>query len=213
MRQTDPLSVRIDRIIVTASRSQQPMESVIQFLSQPWPWYVSGPLIGLMVPLMLFIGNRSFGISNNLRHLCAITQPPEINVDFFKYDWKEHYWSLVFVIGTALGGVVAVGLLPNPEPIDLSIEAMAMIRAWGFELPPAGALVPPELFSTTLQNIALLFAGGVLVGFGTRYASGCTSGHAITGLATLQIESLYALIGIFAGGLAASWFLVPLLAR
>ncbi|TRZ97800.1 MAG: YeeE/YedE family protein [Rhodocyclaceae bacterium] len=184
---------------------------MIEFLSQPWPWYISGPLIGLMVPLMLFIGNRSFGISNNLRHLCAMTQPPEVNVDFFKYDWKEHYWSIVFVIGTALGGMIAGGLLPDPDPINLSIEAMAMIRAWGFDLPAAGVLVPAELFAPSLQNIALLFAGGVLVGFGTRYASGCTSGHAITGLSTLQLGSLYAIIGIFTGGLLASWFLVPLL--
>lgn len=184
---------------------------MIEFLSQPWPWYVSGPLIGLMVPLMLFIGNRSFGISNNLRHLCAMTQPPEVNVDFFKYDWKEHYWSIVFVIGTAIGGLVAGSALVDPNPIDLSIEAMAMIRAWGFELPIAGILVPAELFNPSLQNIALLFAGGVLVGFGTRYASGCTSGHAITGLSTLQLGSLYAILGIFLGGLLASWFLVPLL--
>lgn len=187
------------------------METVTQFLSQPWPWYVSGPLIGLMVPLMLFIGNRSFGISSNLRHLCAITQPPEVNVDFFKYDWKEHYWSLVFVIGTALGGIIASSLLANPNPTDLSGAALTMFTDWGFALPQAGMLVPPELFEPTVRNLALLFAGGVMVGFGTRYAAGCTSGHAITGLSTLQVQSLYAIIGIFAGGLFASWFLVPIL--
>lgn len=189
------------------------MQSLLAILSQPWPWYVSGPLIGLMVPLMLFIGNRSFGISSNLRHLCAITQPPDIHVDFFRYDWKEHYWSIVFVAGTALGGLIATTLLASHAPIDLSGEALAMIESWGFAPPAAGALVPPELFDPGIRNIALLFAGGVLVGFGTRYASGCTSGHAITGLSTLQLPSLFAILGIFSGGLLASWLIVPLLLK
>lgn len=187
------------------------MDKIVALLHGPWPWYVSGPLIGLMVPLMLLIGNRSFGISNNLRHLCAITQPPEVNVDFFRYDWKEHYWSIVFVIGTALGGLFASTLLANTQATQISLESIAMLHNWGFNPPAVHALVPPELFVPNVRNLALLFAGGVLVGFGTRYASGCTSGHAITGLSTLQLPSLFALLGIFSGGLIASWFIVPLL--
>lgn len=184
------------------------MDTFINFLYDPWPWYVCGPLIGLMVPLMLFIGNRSFGISNNLRHLCAITQPRQVEVDFFKYNWKEHTWSLVFVIGTALGGFLAGVVFANPEPVALSPAALAMIHSWGFAS-PAGSLIPPELFEPTVRNLTFLFAAGVLVGFGTRYAGGCTSGHAITGLSTLQLVSVYAVIGIFAGGLLSSWLLAP----
>ncbi len=186
------------------------MDSMLSWLVSPWPWYVAGPLIGLMVPLMLFIGNRSFGISNNLRHLCAITQPPQVDVDFFRYNWKEHTWSLVFVIGTALGGLLAGVVFANPEPVQLSQAALAMLHTWGFA-PPGDNLVPDEIFTPTLLNLTFLFAAGVLVGFGTRYAGGCTSGHAITGLATLQLPSLYAVFGIFAGGLISSWLLVPLL--
>jgi uncharacterized membrane protein YedE/YeeE len=167
-------------------------------------------MIGLMVPLMLVIGNRSFGISNNLRHLCAITQPRQVDVDFFKYNWKEHTWSLVFVIGTALGGFLAGVVFANPEPVALTPAAVAMMQAWGFAA-PAGALIPPELFAPTVRNLTFLFTAGVLVGFGTRYAGGCTSGHAITGLSTLQLASVYAVLGIFAGGLLSSWLLVPLL--
>jgi uncharacterized membrane protein YedE/YeeE len=188
------------------------MDMLIDWLRAPWPWYVAGPIIGLMVPLMLFIGNRSFGISSNLRHLCSITQPPEVNVDFFKYDWKEQYWSMVFVVGTVLGGYFAGVVFANPEPIALSAAALDTLASWGFSA-PAGNLLPPELFHADLRNWALLFAGGVMAGFGTRYASGCTSGHAITGMATLQVSSLYAVIGIFGGGLISSWFLVPLVLK
>jgi uncharacterized membrane protein YedE/YeeE len=186
------------------------MSSLLAWLHSPWPWYVAGPLIGLMVPLMLVIGNRSFGISNNLRHLCAITQPRQVDVDFFKYDWKEHTWSLVFVIGTALGGFLAGVVFADPAPVALTPAAVAMMQSWGFAA-PAGALIPPELFDPTLRNLTFLFTAGVLVGFGTRYAGGCTSGHAITGLSTLQLASVYAVLGIFAGGLLSSWLLVPLL--
>jgi uncharacterized membrane protein YedE/YeeE len=184
------------------------MDSVLEALRGPWPWYVAGPLIGLMVPLMLFIGNRSFGISNNLRHLCAITQPKQVEVDFFKYDWKEHTWSLVFVIGTALGGFLAGIVFADPLPVQVTAKTLVMLQSWGFAA-PAGNMVPPEIFAPTVRNLTLLFASGVLVGFGTRYAGGCTSGHAITGLSTLQLGSLYAVLGIFAGGLFSSWLLVP----
>ncbi|MEW5770514.1 MAG: YeeE/YedE thiosulfate transporter family protein [Pseudomonadota bacterium] len=180
----------------------------MDWLYQPWPWYVAGPLIGLMVPMMLFIGNRSFGISNNLRHLCAITQPHKVDVDFFRYNWKEHTWSLVFVIGTALGGYLAGVVFANPEPVALSQAAQDMLLQWGFTQPGRN-LVPEELFYPSVRNITYLFACGVLVGFGTRYAGGCTSGHAITGLSTMQLPSLYAVLGIFGGGLTASWLLVP----
>ena len=165
-------------------------------------------MIGLMVPLMLFIGNRSFGISNNLRHLCAITQPPTVEIDFFRYNWREHTWSLVFVIGTALGGYLAGVAFANPHPVALSLATLNMLAGWGFTQPGL-SLVPKELFHTSVHNFTFLFACGVLVGFGTRYAGGCTSGHAITGLSTLQLPSLYAVLGIFGGGLIASWFLVP----
>lgn len=184
------------------------MDTLLAWLYAPWPWYVAGPIIGLMVPLMLFIGNRSFGISSNLRHLCAITQPRQVGVDFFKYDWKEHTWSLMFVIGTALGGFLAGVVFANPEPVKLSLAAQEMLTRWGFTQ-PAGSLVPEELFHPSVRNFALLFVCGVLVGFGTRYAAGCTSGHAITGLSTLQLPSVYAILGIFAGGLISSWLLVP----
>ncbi len=187
------------------------MDTFFRCLHAPWPWYVAGPIIGLMVPLMIWIGNRSFGISSNLRHLCAISQPPSIRVEFFKYNWREHNWSLIFALGAVLGGFLAGVVFANPDPVQISAAFIGLLDNWGVHL--GQGFLPPELFGLSWHGIVIMFAGGVLVGFGTRYASGCTSGHAITGLSTLQLQSLQAVFGIFAGGLIAAHFITPYLFR
>jgi len=188
------------------------MDVLISVISQPWPWYVAGPLIGLMVPLMMWLGSRSFGISQNLEHLCAITQPSRFGVDFFRYDWRQAAWSLWFAVGVVLGGFLAGVVFSHAEPMALSSAARDMFDAWGLH-PQGYEILPEALFSLTPRNVLLLLSGGVLVGFGSRYAAGCTSGHAITGLATLQPQSLLAVMGMFAGGLLVSHFIVPLIVR
>jgi uncharacterized membrane protein YedE/YeeE len=182
------------------------MTTLLEYLSTPWSWYVAGPIIGLMVPVLLLIGNRSFGISSNLRHLCAISQPKNVRVAFFQYDWREYNWCLMFGAGVVIGGYLATDVFSNPEPLKLSAAAIAMFQSWGVSL--SDPFLPPEMFDPTPMNLFILAVSGVIIGFGTRYASGCTSGHAITGLATLQPESLIAVVGIFGGGLLASHFLV-----
>jgi uncharacterized membrane protein YedE/YeeE len=185
---------------------------MLDVLTRPWPWYVAGPLIGLIVPALLLLGNKSFGISNNLRHACAAVAP--CGIAHFLYDWKkEGAWNLVFVLGIVAGGVIGGVLLANPGPIALSVATRADLAALG--LRDLSGLVPSELFSwaslLTVRGSLILIGGGFLVGFGTAYAGGCTSGHAITGLADLQLPSLVAVAGFFAGGLAATWLLLPLL--
>lgn len=177
---------------------------------QPWPWYVAGPLIGLFVPALLLVGNKSFGISANLRHVCAIALPGR--TEFFRYDWRQAgSWNLAFAVGILLGGVVAAQFLASPEGTQLSVSARASITALG--VTDFTGLVPRELFSwralATWPGFTMLVGGGLLIGFGTAYAGGCTSGHAISGLADLQPSSLVAVIGFFAGGLIATWFILP----
>lgn len=168
--------------------------NVIDWLSQPWPWYVAGPVIGLMVPLLLIIGNRSFGISSSLRHICAACIPARI--PFFQYDWKKEIWNLFFAAGIVLGGFIAARFLAPTEPVEL---------------------LPADLFSwnnlLTLQGLILTAGGGFLVGFGTRYAGGCTSGHAIMGLSTLQWPSLVATICFMAGGFFVANLILPLILK
>ena len=181
-------------------------------LRQPWPWYLSGPLIGSMVPLLLLVGNKSFGISSNLRHVCAVVAPGR--VVFFKYDWRRTgAWNLAFALGIAIGGALAVRFLMATDAVAISPATRVSLLAIG--LHDFRGLVPPELFSwstlATVRGLTVLVGGGFLIGFGTAYAGGCTSGHAISGLADLQIPSAIAVAGFFAGGLISTWLILPLL--
>lgn len=182
---------------------------MLEVLKQPWPWYVAGPLIGLTVPILLILGNKSFGISSSLRHICAACLPA--NISFFKYDWKKEVWNLFFVFGIFLGGVVAINLLANPQPID--VNPLLVNELAGYGITNYENLVPVDIMSWqslfTLKGFILMVVGGFLVGFGTRYAGGCTSGHAIMGLSTLQWPSLIATCCFMIGGFIMANLILP----
>lgn len=184
----------------------------MEFLTQPWPWYIAGPIIGLMVPIFLLLAGKVFGFSENLRHVCAACNIAD--VEFFRYDWKKAGgWNLTFLVGVILGGVIGGNLLANPEPIVLAESTIETMRGWG--LSDFSGFVPSEIFSwealASPVVIFILAVGGFFVGFGARYAGGCTSGHAISGLADLQLASLLAVIGFFIGGLAMTYFFIPMI--
>ncbi|SFN98916.1 hypothetical protein SAMN05421741_11610 [Paenimyroides ummariense] len=182
---------------------------MIEFIKQPWPWYVAGPLIGLTVPLLLILGNKSFGISSSLRHICAACMPA--NIPFFKYDWKKEVWNLFFVTGIFVGGVVAVHLVPNTDPIVINPDLAEELGGYGINnytnLVPIDIMNWETLF--TLKGFILMVIGGFFVGFGTRYAGGCTSGHAIMGLSNLQWPSLVATISFMVGGFIMANLILP----
>lgn len=182
---------------------------MMDLLKQPWPWYIAGPLIGLTVPALLVLGNKSFGISSSLRHICAACLPA--NIPFFKYDWKKETWNLVFVLGISAGAVIAVNLLPNARPVAVN-PALAKELA-GYGITNYNNLVPEDIINwkslLTVKGLIIMVAGGFLVGFGTRYAGGCTSGHAIMGLSNLQWPSLVATICFMAGGFIMANLILP----
>lgn len=185
------------------------MNGFISWISQPWPWYIGGPLIGLMVPLLLIFLNKSFGISSSLRHVCAMCVPT--NISYFKYDWKKDLWNIVFVLGVAGGAVLVYFGFPNPEPVDITPATTAKLAAMG--VTDFSGLIPQDVFGwdqlNTPRTWIMVVLGGFLVGFGTRYAGGCTSGHAIMGMSLLSVGSLVATVGFFIGGLIVSWFILP----
>ena len=177
-------------------------------MMHPLPWYIAGPLIGLVVPALLLIGNRPFGISSNVRHICAAVAP--CNIQFFLYNWKKAgLWNLTFLAGVFVGAAI-VGRVA-PPPVTISSHTIDALRALGVH--EFSGLVPGDVFAWsslfTLRGVACVIVGGLLVGFGAAYAGGCTSGHAIAGLAAAQPASLVAVLGFFGGGLIATFVLLP----
>lgn len=183
--------------------------NLIEIIRQPWPWYVAGPVVGLTVPALLLIGNKSFGISSSLRHMCAACVPA--NLPFFQYDWKKESWNLVFVLGILIGGFIATQFMANPNEIVIATATQNDLAALG--ITDFSGLMPAELFSVenifTLKGLIFFVFGGFLVGFGTRYAGGCTSGHAIMGISNLQWPSLVATICFMIGGFVGTLVLLP----
>lgn len=182
-------------------------------VKQPWPWYVAGPLIGLFVPLLLLMGNKKFGISSSLRHICAACFPA--GIPFFSYKWKTVAWNLFFATGILAGGIIAAQFLNNGLPIDIHPGLNEELQQYG--LHDRSYLLPPEIFSLaslgTFKGFLFIVVGGFLVGFGTRYAGGCTSGHSIMGLSNLQWPSLVATICFMAGGILVANFVIPLVLK
>lgn len=180
------------------------------WLFAPWPWYVAGPLIGLFPAILLLLGNRLFGVSGSLRAVCAAACPA--NLEYFGYDWRrEGGWNLMFTAGILAGGVIAGWVFANPDPIRIAAETRSALLALG--VTDFTGLVPSDLFTwaslATVRGWALIAGGGFLVGFGTAYAGGCTSGHGLSGVADLQLPSLIALLGFFAGGIAGTFLVLP----
>ncbi|MDP4129374.1 MAG: YeeE/YedE thiosulfate transporter family protein [Bacteroidota bacterium] len=184
---------------------------MISFISQPWPWYVSGLAIAVIMTILIFFG-KSFGFSANLSTICSMMGAGK-KVSFFSFDWKKEQWNLWFLVGSVVGGFIAVHWLQSPEPMRLSAATVTDLQK--LNIPFDGRLEPASIFNweflTTWRGIILFLVGGFLIGFGTRYAGGCTSGHAISGLSNLQLPSLIAVIGFFIGGLIVTHLLFPVI--
>lgn len=184
----------------------------MDILFQTWPWYIAGPAIALVMFLLLYMGGN-FGVSANLRTLCAMNGGNRFS-DFFDFDWRSQIWNLVFILGAVIGGFIAAEFLTMDQSVPIAGETAEELKAIGFD--QAGEqFLPPEIFSPeallSIKGWIILILGGFLVGFGARWAGGCTSGHAISGISDLQIPSILAVIGFFIGGLIMTHFLIPII--
>ncbi|MFA0960428.1 YeeE/YedE family protein [Roseivirga sp. BDSF3-8] len=187
------------------------MDVINWIFKEPWPWYVAGPLIGIVMLSLIYFG-KTFGFSSNFRTMCAVSGMGK-KASFFNFDWKSQRWNLAFLLGAVLGGFITAWLSGNTT-IDLSADTVSALQQLGFtqagEAYLPSSIFGPEAF-TSVRNIIILLAGGLMVGFGSRYAGGCTSGHAITGMSMLQLPSLIAVIGFFIGGLSMVYLLFPVI--
>jgi len=189
----------------------------LEFIQQPWHWSISGIAIVLVMTLLLFFGGE-FGVSYNFKTLCTIGGAGKC-FDFFDFDWKIQLWNLFFALGAIIGGFIAYYFLRSPEPVQIADTTIVHLQTLGVETPSeieeGLGYVPNELFSIAqLGNpkvLLFLSVGGFLIGFGTRYAGGCTSGHAISGLSNFQLPSFIAVVGFFIGGLLMTHLILPLI--
>jgi uncharacterized membrane protein YedE/YeeE len=182
----------------------------MNLLTDPWPWYIAGPAIAVVLAALL-LGGKTFGMSSNMRTLCAICGAGS-NTEFFNFEWKKQIWNLLVIGGALLGGLIAHVFMNGDAAVPLNPEIVSQLQATGIDSATTDYM-PTEIFNSGAMSdpfvVLMLVIGGFLVGFGTRYAGGCTSGHAISGLANLQLPSLIAVIGFFAGGLLATFFILP----
>lgn len=184
----------------------------MEFFTQTWHWSISGFLIGVVMLLLTYFG-KTFGMSSNLRTMCSMIVGKN-TASYFDFEWKSQKWNLVVVLGAILGGFLAHHFLTDENMVAINPKTIAQLNGLGIDA-PNGKLAPDTIFSIealfSLKGFSVLLLGGFLIGFGTRYAGGCTSGHAISGLSNLQWPSLIAVFGFFAGGLAMAHFILPLI--
>ncbi|TBW28911.1 YeeE/YedE family protein [Gramella sp. KN1008] len=184
----------------------------MEMILQPWPWYVSGPLIALIMFLLIFMGKK-FGMSSNLQTLCTMCGADQ-KASYFNFDWKTKRWNLIVILGAAIGGFIAINFLTADPAVIINPDTVSNLQELGFES-TGKAYLPDEIYSlealTDWKALSILIVGGFLIGFGARWAGGCTSGHAIFGLSNLQLPSLIAVVGFFIGGLVMIHLLFPLI--
>ena len=195
------------------SNSLNTISQIMEVIQGTWHWAISGFLIGLIMLVLTYFG-KTFGMSSNLRNICSMTFAKK-KIEYFDFDWKEQKWNLSIALGAVVGGFIAsYFLMDATDVLQINPKTIENLQQLNIDA-PNGNLGPDALFSLekmfTLKGFLVLLIGGFLIGFGTPYAGGCTSGHAISGLSNFQIPSLIAVIGFFIGGLLSAHFLIPLI--
>lgn len=186
----------------------------MEVIHNTWHWSVSGFLIGVIMLVLTYFG-KTFGMSSNLRNICSMTFAKK-GIEYFDFDWRAQKWNLAVALGAVAGGFIAsYFLMDSTEILQINPKTIENLAKLNIDAPSGSKLAPDAMFSIenmlTVKGFSILLIGGFLIGFGTPYAGGCTSGHAISGLSNLQIPSLIAVIGFFLGGLISAHFLIPLI--
>ena len=86
---------------------------IIEFISQPWHWSISGVMIVVVMFFLIYLGQK-FGVSSSFRAFCAIGGAGR-RISYFNYDWKTHDWLIMFVVGSIIGAAIASTVLASPR--------------------------------------------------------------------------------------------------
>lgn len=151
-------------------------------------WYIAGPLIGLMVPVLLILREKQLGLSSTYRYFGSFVLPRN---SYFNYQRKNDAWQVHFAIGIVLAALIVFQFGGFEEVSSLEVSSTSVSNIY------------------SLENWFVFALGGLLVGFGARYAGGCTAGHCIMGNSLFSVSSLIATLMFFGGGLLVSHFVLP----
>jgi uncharacterized protein len=159
------------------------MDSLLDIMRRPWPWWVAGPAIGIFVTAFTAATGNAVGVSGCYGSACARLVPA---IPFFRRSSFGESWRLPFLLGMPLGGL-AGALLAGPVGV---VASMGLFDA---------------VFTSRMDvKLAVLFAGGLMVGFGARWAGGCTSGHSIMGISQGRTASMVITVGFMTAGMLAA---------
>jgi uncharacterized membrane protein YedE/YeeE len=157
----------------------------------PLHWAIGGAAIAVVTLCLLYLASRRLGISTGFEDMCGLVlQQPYFRRDSVRLDRR---WRLPFVAGLVVGGFVSAVLGGGWTP-TWSLGMFDRVIGFG----PVGKLV-------------WMFVGGLFIGFGTRLAGGCTSGHGIFGLSNLELPSLVTTLSFMAGGIVTTQFVYRIL--
>src|SRR5262245_53457248 len=158
----------------------------MKLLLEPWPWWAGGLALGFLVTGFVRVTGKAFGVSSGLGAVCSVCAP---RLEFFKDKAYTERWKLWFLLGIPLGGLLGA-LLQGRWGVTVSM-----------------GLFDRVITSNLVLKVGLLFGGGLLSGFGARWADGCTSGHSILGVAQGARSSMLATLGFMASAIAVSMIL------
>ena len=157
------------------------------------PWYISGPLIGLTVPLLLIVNEKQFGTSSSFRFIGSKLFK---KTKYFIYKNEIDAWQFHFAIGLVISSIII--------PTLIDIENISKI-----EENSTYGLINKKIYD--FSNIFIFFIGGMFIGYGSRYANGCTAGHCIMGISQFSLSSLISTVSFFIGGLFVSHIIIPII--
>ncbi|MBN2264969.1 MAG: YeeE/YedE family protein [Candidatus Aminicenantes bacterium] len=163
-----------------------------------WSPYAAGIGIGILSWLTLVLSDKPIGCSTAFARTSGMIERlfrgrKVLDKAYYKEFAPRVDWEWMLVVGIILGAFTSAKLSGQ-----FKLDWVPSLWAGTFGPGP-------------VARVAVAFCGGILLGFGARWAGGCTSGHGISGTLQLAVSSWLAAICFFAGGIAAAFLIFRVL--